>query len=144
MSKERIKEIQQRINDNKRKSGGPTEVLTWNGWESVLLVFTKDVEYLMERVQELEKQIKIRDSAIESASEITEQLVEENKHYKLIKERQEEEYISVYEQNKHYRELLTELMHEEQQNLEGYETEEHKKIREVLGLTLTEALEESE
>lgn len=57
MSKERLEEINQRIMDMKRKSGMPTEVLTWEGWQSILPIFTKDLEYLQEqaeRVQELE------------------------------------------------------------------------------------------
>lgn len=54
-SKKKIEEINKRIQGIKRRSGMPTEVLTFEGWESVLPVFTKDIEYLMERVQDLEE-----------------------------------------------------------------------------------------
>lgn len=46
------------------------------------LSYTGDyIELLQKRVQELEKQILYRDSAIESASRLTEELVDENKRY---------------------------------------------------------------
>lgn len=55
---ERLEEINARIVGMKRKSGMPTEVLTFEGWQSVLPIFTKDLEHLQkqaERVQELEE-----------------------------------------------------------------------------------------
>lgn len=52
--------------------------------------------------------------------------------------------VELEKQNEQYKQILTELMSSEEEQLEGYESDHHKKIREALGLTIEEAFGEVE
>ena len=73
---ERLEEIHARILDLKRKSRMPNEVLTFNGWEPVVPVFTKDIEHLFEQAEQadmlLHENIEIRKGYQERAKRVEE------------------------------------------------------------------------
>src|SRR5699024_5004453 len=82
MSKGQLYKIYQRILDMKRNSSTANEVLTFEGWQSIVPILTKDLEYLYEqaeRVKELEQKVRVD-------SELFDKQVQQNKRYRNLLE----------------------------------------------------------
>src|SRR5699024_1904552 len=89
MSKGQLYKIYQRILDMKRNSLTANEVLTFEGWQSIVPILTKDLEYLYEQAELATDLKRIKENALEQI-DITQsrndRLKQQNNRYRNLLE----------------------------------------------------------
>src|SRR5699024_8467777 len=89
MSKGQLDKIYQRILDMKRNSLTANEVLTFEGWQSIVPILTKDLEYLYEQAELVTELKRIKNNALEQidvTQSRNERLEQQNKRYRNLLE----------------------------------------------------------
>ncbi len=78
MDKERLEEIEKRISNI--STGMPTQVITWQGWKDVKTLFEDDYKYLVEQAE----RVPMLETSIKRLNSKSNRLEEQNKHYREI------------------------------------------------------------